>query len=210
MIYQPHYTPYADSSLNQIYNMLFCDDLALYQSPYGAVQKNEFDLWEDVDQVRQIAESEIEESRKKLLASRFLVNKGAQLNARYLLGICVELGMEDGLDTLASYIDGTARYINYSGSMVIWEDGNHADMRALTNELFTQGFGIVQKIGPWEQARKSPPESGFMRLSFLLSDGLAFGEGPINVLFNDAFAAPTLQAATALMQFLVENGSPTQ
>jgi hypothetical protein len=40
------------------------------------------------------------------------------------------------------------------------------------------------------------------RISFLVADGLYFGEAPLNNLFNDPLAAPALQAATALMQFL--------
>jgi len=43
-----------------------------------------------------------------------------------------------------------------------------------------------------------------IRISFLVSDGLYFGEGPINDLFKDQLAAPALLATTRLMQYLTE------
>jgi len=49
-----------------------------------------------------------------------------------------------------------------------------------------------------------------VRISFLVTDGLYFGEGPINVLFSDALAAPALSSATALMQYLVNRAEKQQ
>jgi hypothetical protein len=43
-----------------------------------------------------------------------------------------------------------------------------------------------------------------MRITFLVSDGLYFGEGPINDLFNDPMAKPALITATELMRYLTE------
>ena len=37
-----------------------------------------------------------------------------------VLGVIVEVGLDEGLDVLASYQDGTARYINYTGKMILW------------------------------------------------------------------------------------------
>ena len=113
----------------------------------------------------------------------------------------VELGLEDGLDVLAAYKDGTARYINYTGSMVIWEAYIHQSM-AITNKLFEASENIVNQIGPWNQPRRPYPMQQNMRISFLCTDALYFGEGPINVLFNDPMAAPALQAATEFLQLV--------
>ena len=37
-----------------------------------------------------------------------------------------------------------------------------------------------------------------------MSDGLYFGEGPIDVMFKDQMAGPALNAAGGLMKFLTE------
>jgi hypothetical protein len=43
-----------------------------------------------------------------------------------------------------------------------------------------------------------------LRISFLVSNKLYFGEGPIDVLFNDGLAGPALLAATNLMKYITE------
>jgi hypothetical protein len=64
---------------------------------------------------------------------------------------------------------------------------------------------VIAQIGPWDQPRKPPPITGNVRLTFLVTDGLYFGEGPINVLFTDARATDTLAAATEFMKFLTSH-----
>jgi hypothetical protein len=63
-------------------------------------------------------------------------------------------------------------------------------------------MSIIGRIGLWDGARKPHPVKGNVRIAFLVSDGLYFGEGPINVLFNDALAAPALSSAAALMNYM--------
>jgi hypothetical protein len=41
-----------------------------------------------------------------------------------------------------------------------------------------------------------------VRITFLVSDGLYFGEGPANIFFKDPMAGPVLNAATQLLQFI--------
>ena len=87
---------------------------------------------------------------------------------------------------------------------MIWETRDDQEANQLTATLFANAMDVVTKIGPWDDARRPQPATGTMRITFLVSDGLYFGEGPINVLFNDALAQPTLNAATELMQYLTE------
>jgi hypothetical protein len=47
--------------------------------------------------------------------------------ARLVLGVAAEMPVRKGHDLLAAYRDGTARYLNYSGKAVIWDD--HSDSR---------------------------------------------------------------------------------
>jgi len=68
--------------------------------------------------------------------------------ARVVLGVVAEMPVRKGHDLLAAYRDGTARYLNYSGKAVIWDD--HSDSRvqaAITSWLnagqviASNGFG---------------------------------------------------------------------
>jgi hypothetical protein len=63
---------------------------------------------------------------------------------------------------------------------------------------------LVAAIGPWDKDRLPAPRLGHARLSFLVSDGLYFGEGPMDALQKDRLAAPLLSAATTLLVKLVE------
>jgi hypothetical protein len=74
----------------------------------------------------------------------------------------------------------------------------------LTNQLFSQSMKIVQQIGPWDQPRRPHPPQGNLRISFLVSGGLYFGEGPMNALFGDPMAGPALMTAAQLMTYLTE------
>ena len=63
---------------------------------------------------------------------------------------------------------------------------------------------MVQQIGPWDQPRLAPPTAGNARLTFLVSDGLYFGQGPMNVLQADAKGGPVLREAGALLTAVVD------
>ncbi|EAQ76287.1 hypothetical protein WH5701_15811 [Synechococcus sp. WH 5701] len=57
------------------------------------------------------------------------------------------------------------------------------------------------------EARRAPPEDDNIRLTFLVSDGLYFGEGPMTVMQREPLAAPILQTATELLQAVVATGA---
>ncbi len=42
-------------------------------------------------------------------------------NAYEVLGAIIEMPSGDGVDTLAAYVDGTARYLNFSGRAIFWD-----------------------------------------------------------------------------------------
>ena len=63
---------------------------------------------------------------------------------------------------------------------------------------------IVAAIGPGENDRLPAPPIGHIRLTFLVSDGPYFGEGPMETMQSDAMAAPLIQTATVLLLKLVE------
>jgi len=143
------------------------------------------------------------ETRMKILAYNQLLARGYRIDKKELLAVIVEVGLEDGLDVLASFKDGTARYINQSGKMILWETADETS-DTLTKQLFRNSENIIKQIGPWNRPRRAEPSKGILRITFLVSDGLYFGEGPIDMLFNDPLARPALMSATELMKYLTD------
>ncbi len=122
----------------------------------------------------------------------------------------VEVAMEQGLNLLAAYADGSARYYNYSGSGIVWDIPDQ-EVGGKINTLLQHGRQIIQQIGPW--GRRS---SSFLllpakpRLNMLTSHGLFFGEAPQMALFNDPLAGPTMYAMLDMMQTLIRRDQPVQ
>ena len=200
-------SPYKDAAANKIYNMLFCDNLGLYKQDK---KKKDIYPWDilladsgSTKDLQKIIKDKSTESRMKILAYHKLNESGQNMETKDLLGVIVEVGLDEGLDVVASYRDGTARYINYTGKIVIWE-ATDENSNEITNALFQSSENIVKHIGPWDKARLPAPATGNVRISFLVSDALYFGEGPMNALFSDALAGPALNSALALMQYITE------
>ncbi len=112
--------------------------------------------------------------------------------------------MAGGLDALAAYSEGGVRYINQSGKMVIGEGA--ANFRPLVQRLFSASESVVARIGPWDKPRIAPPKQGNVRMTFLVSDGMYFGEGPMSVMQRDALAGPVIQQATQLLLSVTKAG----
>lgn len=199
--------PYEDEAINQAYQLLFSDDLkevrSTTQPPYSHPYFILFSDSADLTSLRRMVADESLEARLRLLAARRLRAEGQPSVGKELLGVVVEMGLEEGLDVLAAYKDGSARYISHDGSLLVLEAPDKMT-EYLTGELFEKGRSVIGQIGPWEGARRPFPKTGYVRLSFLVSDGLYFGEGPIQGLFNDPLSGPVLNVATQLLQYLTE------
>ncbi len=197
--------PYSNESMNRIYDLLFCDEPEYFRPGKGEQAAHPlavlFAKEPSADALLELLNDESLESRVRILAGRILVTKGSQVPQKLLLGVVIEVGLEGGLDVLAAYLDGTARYINHSEKIVIW-DTNTEQSGELINRLFAESRKVVEQIGPWKEDRLPPPAVGMVRLSFLASDGLYFGQGPFEALARDAMGGPVINAATQLMQFL--------
>ncbi|GAO44200.1 hypothetical protein [Flavihumibacter petaseus] len=203
--------PYADESLNLLYNLLFCDVPELFRLNTGTPESYPvtiiFAEQSGAEDLKNVANDPAVDSRYRILACNRLRLQGSAAPNKALLGVIVEVGLDQGLDVLASFADGTARYINQSGKMVIWEAKGDQAANALRQDLFDKSRVVIEQIGPWEQPRRPHPAAGTARITFLVSDGLYFGEAPINTLFGDPLAAPALDCATRLMQFLATRAS---
>jgi hypothetical protein len=200
--------PYKDSAINLIYNLLFCDNLDLYkvhtQPPYTYPFDILFSEESTATDLQNIINDSTTEPRIKVLAYNRQLASGHKPNNKELLAVIVEIGLDEGLDVLASFQNGTARYINQTGKILVWETTVDTKANQLTDDLFTKSMQIVNQIGPWDKPRKPHPTKGNTRITFLVSDGLYFGEAPTNTLFDDKTANPTLMVATMLMQYLTE------
>ena len=204
------YSPYAASHVNFMYNLLFCDDVALFKKPDS---RENAGLWKhlltnrpDKNTLLAIADDESNEGRIRALAYNRLRAMGAALPKKKLLGVIVEVPLPQGLDVLAAFSEGGVRYLNQSGKVVVFEGGS-TPVAQLAKELIAVSQPIVDKIGPWEEERLPPPKPGNVRITFLVSDGLYFGEGPFKVLQSDGMAGPVLSKAAQLLQKAVEPGS---
>jgi len=200
--------PYRDPSANFIYQLLFCDRPELF-----AKQEFSGEPWSvllspgpDFVALEKLAMDESAESRVRVLAFNRLRDAGKEVPAKIHLGTIVEVGLNEGLDVLAAFGDYGVRYINHTGHMSVVE-GKTALFEAETAAVLAASKPIVQAIGPWDQARRPPPAPGMVRLNFLVSDGLYFGEGPMDTFSRDGMAGPLIHAASMLLQKLVEQVS---
>lgn len=200
--------PYKDGAANTLYNLLFCDDLRLYKANVQPPSSYPFDILfsetSSVEDLQKIVDDANADPRIKLLACNRQRANGHKPGKKELLAVIVEVGLDGGLDVLASFPNGTARYINQTGKILVWETTTDLTANELTNELFAKSKQVVNQIGPWDKPRKPHPAKGNTRITFLLSDGLYFGEAPTAGLFSDPLAGPALMNATRLMQYLTE------
>jgi hypothetical protein len=128
--------------------------------------------------------------------------------AKHVYGVVVEVALPEGLDIVAAYEDGTARYYNYSGAGVVWERPDDS-LDETVAALLAVGRTVAQQIGPWEQARPPAPPPDEARISMLTPSGLYFGQAPFGTLVRDPLGGPLLYRAQVLMEKLIERSQQT-
>ena len=200
--------PYKDKALSLIYNLLFCDDLNLLKQNTKEPHAYPFDVLfaenSSVADLQKIIDETNMDPRLKIFAYKQQVASGYVPDKKELLAVIVEVGLDRGLDVLASFKDGTARYLNQAEKILVWETTEDQKANELTKQLFENSQTIVDQIGAWDKPRRPHPAKGNVRISFLVSGELYFGEGPMNTLFADPMAGPALDSATKLMQYITE------
>jgi hypothetical protein len=196
--------PYSNDAINKIYDLLFCDDLDLYKetSPTSYPWNVLFAESAANADLQKIIDDPGLETRVKRLAANLLLKHGVSTDQRRIFGVIIEVGLDEGLDVLAAYEDGSARYINHSEKLIVWDTTTDESNRLIA-DLFASARTVVDRIGPWDGTRRPPPTTSNIRLTFLVSNGLYFGEGPFDVLAQDPMAGPVINHATELMNFLV-------
>jgi len=201
----PFYRPYREQAADFLYNLLFCDNPDLYRNgkqdagPLGTVLSGAA----TGETLEEIAADWAVESRVRMLAFNRLRAMNVPIPAKQLLGTIIEFPQDGGLDTLAAFADGRVRYINQTGKPAIFE-GAPPEVLAKANELIRVSQPAVDRHGPADEPRRPPPAGDVVRLSFLVSDGLYFGEGSYEVLMDDAEGGPVLTAGGELLVRLVD------
>ncbi|MBC7982726.1 MAG: hypothetical protein H7Y02_02620 [Candidatus Obscuribacterales bacterium] len=201
----PRFAPYKSKTINAFYHLLFCDDLAAFrkdanEKPSGPISVLTSET--DAPALNQIANDISLDSRMRMLAYNQLRAADESVPSKILLGVIVEVSLENGLDVLAAFADGGVRYINHAEKLSLVEDDAFA-VREQLDAVLAAARTIVEQIGPWEQPRLPPPLKGFVRMSFLVSDGLYLGQGPLSDMQRDPMASPLLKASTSLLQVVV-------
>jgi hypothetical protein len=205
------YRPYRETSSNFLYNLLFCDDPALFRGndqapPTGALAVLLSSNPRSEDLAR-IASDEQQESRVRILAFNALRSRRVTVPRGRVLGVVVEVPVGGGLDTLAAFSDGRMRYINHSEKVAIFET-TPASIEPSRQRLMQTAATAAAHIGPWDHPRLPPPAEGRVRLTFLVSDGLYFGEGPFSAIQQDPVGGPVLMAAADLLKKIVTAAVP--
>lgn len=93
--------------------------------------------------------------------------------APQVLGIVIEVPYEENVDILASYADGTARYINHQGGVILWEDVDNS-----ITPLIFEGIQMARPMGErYDHHEDDPIHEGEVRLTILTPGGMYVWQG---------------------------------
>jgi hypothetical protein len=206
------FVPFANEVCNRTYNLMFCDKLEVFRQAVGEKPEG---VWTTllaktpyVAGLKTIAEDPSQESSLRMLACNRLRAMRQPMPMKELLGVVVEVGKDSGLEVLAAYHDGRVRHIDTAEKITSLES-TQGTMAANLRRLLHASRAAVDRIGPWLQPRIAPPTAGMIRMSFLVSDGLYFGQGLLEVMAKDELAGPIIAASEALLQSLVTRAKNT-
>ena len=66
------------------------------------------------------------------------------------------------------------------------------------------------RIGPAREPRRAPPTADLTRMTFLVSDGLYFGEAATDNMYADELGGPVMGNAAVLLSLLVDHALQRQ
>src|SRR4051812_14581302 len=92
--------PYKDSATNLVYNLLFCDNIELFknntQPPYTYPFDILFSETSTIADFQKIIDEKNSDPRLRALAYNRQLLKGNKPEKKELLGVIIEVGLEDG------------------------------------------------------------------------------------------------------------------
>jgi hypothetical protein len=165
------------------------------------------DTEEAVEIWHEIAATNGLEARSVLQAWHFLRLSGhlpPPEVAKQALGVVAEVPVSGAHDLLAAYQDGSARYLNHAGGATIVEDGSLPGSEEAIEAWLAVGQALANAIGPWDKPNFPPLPPGQLRVMVLTPSGPHFGQGPYEALAADERVQAFMNAASALLQVIVE------
>jgi hypothetical protein len=128
--------------------------------------------------------------------------------SRAVRGVVIDMAVGDGLDTLAGFDDGTARYFNHAGRVIAW-DAPDPEIDGLVRDLLVAGQRVADVTGPLDGPRPSPPGRDGAAIWLLTERGTHVGMGPAASLMADSLGGPVIAAGIRLMQALIRRSTGT-
>lgn len=123
--------------------------------------------------LRQLAEDSFGESRARLLAWTALRDAGVKppaSQASQVLGCIIEVPVDDGLDVLAAYADGSTRFLSHGGEVILHE--MRGDPPDDVSKLLAEAYPLLAvPPAPRDPEAEEPPPDR-VRLSALSANGL--------------------------------------
>lgn len=196
---QMFHSPYDNEDANRVYNLLFCDDLRVFELKEGASPaewQRAMYLQPNAKFLELYALDAKEDARTRFHVFRFLRAMEVNVPYKLLLGVVVENHLKDGLDTIAVYADGRIRRIAPNGTSFLIEepDGLEEVVNAVCDEAQTLAYLVL----PSEKARLKPPAVGRMRISALVSQGMYTVEGRVEDMLINNWTAKLIKTSQHL------------
>ena len=69
---------------------------------------------------------------------------------------------------------------------------------------------VIDRIGSADKPRRAPPTADLTRMTFLVSDGLYFGEAATDNMYADQLGGPVMGNAAELLNLLVDHALQRQ
>ncbi|MBM3766595.1 MAG: hypothetical protein FJW32_14495 [Acidobacteria bacterium] len=111
--------------------------------------------------------------------------------------VILEVGLDVGVDVLAAFAGGRARFLSHTGDISMWEGGDGPAARLIA-ETLEHAKTIAQTVAEPHSGRLTAPEDGTIRISVFTGAGVHRAHGPIDG-FNDH---PVFNAAVDMMNEL--------
>lgn len=158
--------------------------------------------------LKRVADARDSQTRIRLWAWAALRKLGVKPEppaADEVLGIVIELPLPLGVDALAAYRDGSARYVNQGGATLDFSGENPEGLRRISKLLdHAQALAGGMPVGP-----RRPPPKNRLRCSLLTRQGIRCGEESLDLAGERGrFLSPVFRSAAHLMYSLAGEGEP--
>lgn len=147
------------------------------------------------------------ETRHYLQAWYFLrklkVNPSPE-ESRRVYGVVVDVCLQNGTEYVAAYADHRARYMNYTGSGIVWEAPD-TSLDGQIDTLLGACQNVANHIQPLDNILPNPPKQvNAVQICILTPGGIRHGIGTFEGWAKEPTGAPIVNAASMLMKCLVD------